>query len=66
MSKSESVVKIDIGPGFSTILTAVFVTLKLLSKIDWSWWWVLSPIWISVCLWLAIVFVIMVVAAVSK
>lgn len=25
----------------------VFITLKLIGKIDWSWWWVLSPLWIA-------------------
>lgn len=35
------------GMGFGGLLTIVFITLKLLDKIDWSWWWVLSPIWIS-------------------
>lgn len=35
------------GIGFPGLLTVVFITLKLLHKIDWSWWWVLSPIWIS-------------------
>lgn len=35
------------GIGFAGLLTIVFITLKLLGKIDWSWWWVLSPLWIS-------------------
>jgi hypothetical protein len=34
------------GIGFLGVLTIVFVVLKLLDKIDWSWWWVLSPLWI--------------------
>src|SRR5262249_26206417 len=29
------------------VLTIVFVVLKLLHKITWSWWWVLSPLWIT-------------------
>lgn len=33
------------GIGFFGLLAIVFITLKLLGKIDWSWWWVLSPIW---------------------
>jgi hypothetical protein len=32
---------------FITLLTALFVTLKLTSVIDWSWLWVLSPAPIS-------------------
>lgn len=38
------------GIGFTGLLTIVFITLKLLNVISWSWWWVLSPIWISVLL----------------
>lgn len=34
------------GIGFTGLLVVVFITLKLLGKISWSWWWVLSPIWI--------------------
>jgi hypothetical protein len=34
------------GIGFSGLLTIVFITLKLTNYIDWSWWWVLSPLWI--------------------
>lgn len=35
------------GVGFVGLLTIVFVVLKLTDNIDWSWWWVLSPLWIS-------------------
>lgn len=31
---------------FVGMLTIAFIVLKLLDKIDWSWWWVLSPVWI--------------------
>lgn len=35
------------GTPIALVLTVIFVTLKLTDNIDWSWWWVLSPIWIS-------------------
>lgn len=35
------------GIGFTGLLTIVFIVLKLTNNIDWSWWWVLSPLWIS-------------------
>ena len=35
------------GIGFAGLLTIVFITLKLTGYIAWSWWWVLSPLWIS-------------------
>ena len=40
------------GIGFVGVLQIVFIVLKLLNKISWSWLWVLSPIWISVILWI--------------
>lgn len=46
MSKEQNV-SYSGGIGFTGLLTIVFVILKLLEKIDWSWWWVLSPLWIS-------------------
>ena len=35
------------GIGFAGALTIVFIVLKLCHIINWSWIWVLSPIWIS-------------------
>ena len=34
------------GIGFVGLLTIVFITLKLTHVIAWSWWWVLSPLWL--------------------
>ena len=34
------------GIGFAGLLAIVFITLKLTGYITWSWWWVLSPLWI--------------------
>ncbi len=33
--------------GFTGLLQVLLIALKLLDKITWSWWWVLSPIWIQ-------------------
>ena len=32
------------GVSFSGLLTIAFIVLKLLNIIDWSWFWVLSPV----------------------
>lgn len=43
--------------GIVALLTIVFGGLKLAGVIDWSLWWVLSPVWglalvvAAVCLW---------------
>ena len=42
------------GLGLSSVLTIIFVVLKLVGTIDWSWWWVLSPILIDLGLSLII------------
>jgi hypothetical protein len=34
------------GIGLGVILFLIFMTLKLTGTIDWSWWWVTSPLWI--------------------
>jgi hypothetical protein len=31
-------------------LTGVFIALKLTEQIEWSWWWVFSPLWIPAIL----------------
>lgn len=36
------------GIGFTGLLLIAFIVLKLCNVINWSWWWVLSPAWISV------------------
>ena len=33
------------GISIFTLLTVAFVVLKLCGIIDWSWWWVLAPLW---------------------
>lgn len=43
------------GVGFVGLLTVAFIVLKLLNVIGWSWWWVLSPIWISAALCIPVI-----------
>lgn len=46
-NKEGAVVTSSGGASFLGLLTLVFIALKLTGSIGWSWWWVLSPIWIS-------------------
>jgi hypothetical protein len=50
------------GVGFAGALTLLFIGLKLGHVINWSWWWVLSPLWISAAL-AVLIFVIVVLVA---
>ena len=44
----------NLSIGFTGLLALVFITLKLTGHIDWSWWWVLAPLWGGVALFLLI------------
>ena len=43
------------GIGFVGALQIVFIVLKLLGKISWSWLWVLSPTWISIVFYIVVI-----------
>lgn len=51
------------GIGLGGALTVLFIGLKLTNYIDWSWWWVLSPLWIGFAVVLAVFAIIAAVAA---
>nr|DAT56980.1 MAG TPA: transmembrane protein [Caudoviricetes sp.] len=46
------------GASITTPLLLIFIVLKLTGNIDWSWWWVLSPIWIPLILVFVFAFII--------
>lgn len=45
MSDTKTVSSSSGGIGFFGLLAIVFITLKLTGFINWSWWWVLAPLW---------------------
>lgn len=49
-----------------TILTLIFIVLKLTGHINWSWWWVLSPVWIGLALVLLIILIMLLYYAISN
>jgi hypothetical protein len=46
------------GVGIGMVLFLIFLVLKLTNTIDWSWWWVTSPLWIPFALFVLIVVII--------
>jgi hypothetical protein len=50
------------GISFVGLLTIVFIVLKLTHYINWSWIWVLSPLWISGVLVLIILGIFVLIA----
>ena len=54
------------GLGIVSVLTIVFIVLKLLGVIQWRWIWVLSPIWISAVIVVAVFSVILIGGRIKK
>jgi hypothetical protein len=54
------------GLGLASVLTIVFIVLKLVGTINWSWWWVLSPLWINAILVVVLFLIIFVVALITE
>ena len=57
MSKNNSSSSSGGGIGFTGLLAVAFIVLKLTGVIDWSWWWVTSPLWLPIVAVIAIVLV---------
>ena len=51
-------VNVNIGGLFSTLLLVAFIVLKLCHVIEWSWLWVLSPLWIPLAIAIIIIAVV--------
>ena len=51
------------GIGFFGLLTIVFIVLKILGKITWSWLWVLSPLWIPTIIAIVVLMIIYALAS---
>ena len=54
------------GVGFVGLLTIVFIVLKLVGVINWSWFWVLSPIIFSVALGMVILVVFLILCKIKR
>ena len=54
------------GISFAGALTIPFIALKLTDKIDWSWWWVLSPLWIGIPVAVAVILITLIIIAIME
>ena len=63
---SETKVSYSGGIGFTGLLTIVFIILKLVGTIDWSWWWVLCPLWITFMLCMLFFIAMIIVIGIMK
>ena len=49
------------GLGLASVLLIVFIVLKLCKIINWSWLWVLSPMWISIIFWAIVIIILKII-----
>lgn len=54
-------INVGCGSGLTSLLTIVFIVLKLTGVIDWSWVWVLAPLWIGAIVGIVILGVLLIV-----
>lgn len=54
------------GIGFPGLLAILFIGLKLTGYIDWSWWWVLSPLWIPLVFFVVVIFFIFIIMFIKE
>lgn len=52
--------------GFGGLLTLLFIAFKMTGVIAWSWWWVLSPLWIPFALAVGLLAVMSLAAVVVR
>lgn len=57
--------KIKLSSSFLGLLTILFIGLKLTNHIDWSWFWILSPLIFSISLFLIVLLVIILVLVIG-
>jgi len=53
MSKEQNITAVN--SYILTMMFIVFLTLKLTGNIDWSWWWVTSPLWLPIAMLFAVI-----------
>jgi hypothetical protein len=65
-SGRESSWRLRIPGPWGTALQLALIALKLAGIIDWSWWWVLAPLWCTVTLFAALTGGFLLVLVVQK
>lgn len=63
-NENKTVVKKQ-GLGLGTVLTIIFVVLKLVGVIDWAWVWVLAPLWIGAAISLVFSLIALLIVAIA-
>jgi Flp pilus assembly protein TadB len=66
MSSSSKSASSGGGVGITTVIQIVFIILKVVGVIKWSWFWVLSPTWISILVVIFALLIFFIIWAVTR
>ena len=61
METSKNKITIGCISPLTVILFLAFFFAKIFDKIDWSWWWVFSPLWIPFAFIISIVMICIII-----
>ena len=60
--QADNQVVIRSGMGLADVVFVVFLVLKLIGVINWSWWWITAPLWGQIVLGIAIVLLVFIIS----
>ncbi len=66
MSSSSKSASSGGGVGIPTVIQIVFIILKVVGVIKWSWFWVLSPTWISILVVIFALLIFFIIWAITR
>ena len=66
MMDTNKKITIQLFSPVTVILFILFFLAKIFDKIDWSWWWVFSPLWIPASILIGIIGVCLLLIGITK
>ncbi len=61
MTNKKDLITISLINPITVVIFLAFFFAKIFDKIDWSWWWVFSPLWLPAALVVSIIILAIIV-----
>ena len=61
MTHKKDLITISLINPITVVIFLAFFFAKIFDKIDWSWWWVFSPLWLPAALVVSIIILAIIV-----
>ena len=65
MEVKDKIIAVNCLPSAGIILSIMFFLARIFDKIDWSWWWVFSPLWLPLAFILGISIIVGIIYLIS-